>query len=245
MRIRRADLPEQNSQAVYQRMQTERQREAAEFRAPRRTACAGNPLARRSRGDRPGRRSDLAIRADPRRGRRHPQPDLRRRLQPRSRISSLSIARCRPTRMVCSPTIRGWCSSRTPVSSASSTIRRAIRARQPRSAPAAPPVRQEAGRHVGFPGRAGTGVRDRRPGVRGLSGPGQARDGERAGNAGEHVCGRSASARQLSGWSWCGSRADSPSFLRPRGSDSAFRPRRVLIPMALEFARSRRHCCRG
>ena len=33
LRIRRADLPEQNSQAVYQRMQTERQRIAAEFRA--------------------------------------------------------------------------------------------------------------------------------------------------------------------------------------------------------------------
>jgi modulator of FtsH protease HflC len=33
VRIRRADLPEQNSQAVYQRMQTDRQREAAEFRA--------------------------------------------------------------------------------------------------------------------------------------------------------------------------------------------------------------------
>src|ERR1043166_1435687 len=33
VRIRRADLPEQNSKAVYQRMQTERQREAAEFRA--------------------------------------------------------------------------------------------------------------------------------------------------------------------------------------------------------------------
>jgi membrane protease subunit HflC len=33
VRIRRADLPEENSQAVYQRMQTERQREAAEFRA--------------------------------------------------------------------------------------------------------------------------------------------------------------------------------------------------------------------
>ena len=33
VRIRRADLPEQNSQAIYQRMQTERQREAAEFRA--------------------------------------------------------------------------------------------------------------------------------------------------------------------------------------------------------------------
>jgi membrane protease subunit HflC len=33
VRIRRADLPEQNSLAVYKRMQTERQREAAEFRA--------------------------------------------------------------------------------------------------------------------------------------------------------------------------------------------------------------------
>jgi modulator of FtsH protease HflC len=33
VRIRRADFPEQNSQAVYKRMQTERQREAAEFRA--------------------------------------------------------------------------------------------------------------------------------------------------------------------------------------------------------------------
>ena len=32
-RIRRADLPEQNSQAVFRRMQTERQRQAAEFRA--------------------------------------------------------------------------------------------------------------------------------------------------------------------------------------------------------------------
>jgi modulator of FtsH protease HflC len=33
VRIRRADLPEQNSQAVYQRMQTQRQQEAAEHRA--------------------------------------------------------------------------------------------------------------------------------------------------------------------------------------------------------------------
>jgi modulator of FtsH protease HflC len=32
VRIRRADLPEQNSQAVFQRMQTERQREAADIR---------------------------------------------------------------------------------------------------------------------------------------------------------------------------------------------------------------------
>jgi membrane protease subunit HflC len=33
VRIRRADLPEQNSQAVYRRMQTERQREATEIRS--------------------------------------------------------------------------------------------------------------------------------------------------------------------------------------------------------------------
>ncbi|MEJ1161596.1 protease modulator HflC [Prosthecomicrobium sp. N25] len=33
VRIRRADLPQQNSQAIFQRMQTERQREAAELRA--------------------------------------------------------------------------------------------------------------------------------------------------------------------------------------------------------------------
>jgi len=48
VRIRRDDLPDQNSQAVYQRMQTERQREAAEFRA------LGNQRAQeiRSRADR-------------------------------------------------------------------------------------------------------------------------------------------------------------------------------------------------
>jgi modulator of FtsH protease HflC len=33
VRIRRADLPEQNSQAIYSRMQTERQQEATQFRA--------------------------------------------------------------------------------------------------------------------------------------------------------------------------------------------------------------------
>ena len=33
VRIRRADLPDENSQAVYERMKSERQREAAEFRA--------------------------------------------------------------------------------------------------------------------------------------------------------------------------------------------------------------------
>ena len=81
VRIRRADLPEQNSQAVYQRMQTERQREAAEFRAQ------GSQRSQeiRARADR-----DVTVlladatskaRADPRRGRRRAQPHLRRRLQ--------------------------------------------------------------------------------------------------------------------------------------------------------------------
>ena len=43
VKIRRADLPEANSQAIYQRMQTERQREAAEIRAQ------GEEAARRTR----------------------------------------------------------------------------------------------------------------------------------------------------------------------------------------------------
>lgn len=48
VRIRRADLPEENSQAIFRRMQTERQREASEFRAQ------GEEAARRvrSRADR-------------------------------------------------------------------------------------------------------------------------------------------------------------------------------------------------
>ena len=50
VRIRRADLPEQNSQAVYQRMQTERQRQAAEFRAQggqKRRRSGQGPIAKR------------------------------------------------------------------------------------------------------------------------------------------------------------------------------------------------------
>jgi membrane protease subunit HflC len=44
VRIKRVDLPEANMQAIYRRMQTERQREAAEFRAE------GEGAARRIRG---------------------------------------------------------------------------------------------------------------------------------------------------------------------------------------------------
>jgi len=45
VRIRRADLPEANSQAIYQRMQTEREREATEIRAQ------GEQAARRIRAE--------------------------------------------------------------------------------------------------------------------------------------------------------------------------------------------------
>ncbi len=45
VKIRRADLPEANSQAIYQRMQTERQREATEIRAE------GEEAARRIRAE--------------------------------------------------------------------------------------------------------------------------------------------------------------------------------------------------
>ena len=45
VKIRRADLPEANSQAIYQRMQTERQREATEIRA------TGEQAARRIRAE--------------------------------------------------------------------------------------------------------------------------------------------------------------------------------------------------
>jgi len=50
VRIRRADLPEQNSLAVYKRMQTEREREAQEFRAQaarRRRRSAPRPIVKR------------------------------------------------------------------------------------------------------------------------------------------------------------------------------------------------------
>jgi membrane protease subunit HflC len=50
VKIRRADLPEQNSQAIFQRMQTERAREAAELRAQ--GAEAAQRI--RSRADRDG-----------------------------------------------------------------------------------------------------------------------------------------------------------------------------------------------
>ena len=83
VRIRRADLPEQNSQAVYQRMQTERQQEAAQFRAQGAQRAQEIRAKRGPRRDRAARRRAVEGRADPRRGRRRAQPHLRRGLSAR------------------------------------------------------------------------------------------------------------------------------------------------------------------
>ena len=83
MRIRRADLPEQNSQAVYQRMQTERQREAAEFRAQGSQSAQEIRATRRPRRHRAARRRDLhrpsrrAARATPSATASSPRPTAR------------------------------------------------------------------------------------------------------------------------------------------------------------------------
>ena len=97
VRIRRADLPEQNSQAVYQRMQTERQREAAEFRAQ------GGQKAQeiRSKADREATVivAEANSTAEQTRGVATPNATACS-LMPMAgiRISSPSTARCRPTR---------------------------------------------------------------------------------------------------------------------------------------------------
>ena len=99
-RIRRADLPEQNSQAVYQRMQTERQREAAEYRAQG-SQRPGDPRQGRPRSDRAGGGAQLQVRADPRRRATPRATGSSPKPTTRTRISSPSTARCRPTRRAC------------------------------------------------------------------------------------------------------------------------------------------------
>ena len=89
VRIKRADLPEQNQKNVFDRMRAERQREAAEFRAE--GTGAANRI--RANADREvtiiKARGHPRGRADARRGRRRAQPHLRRRVQPRSRLLRL------------------------------------------------------------------------------------------------------------------------------------------------------------
>ena len=149
VRIRRADLPEQNSQAVYQRMQTERQREAAEYPRARQPAGAGNPLASADREV-----TVLVAEATSKSEQIRGEGDATRNqifaeAFNRTRTSSPSTARCRPTRPASRPTTRASCSSRTPTSSATSTIRPASRARRRHAPPPAAPahVSRRAARH--------------------------------------------------------------------------------------------------
>jgi len=85
VRIRRADLPEQNSQAVYQRMQTERQRIAAEARDGQ-PAVAGDSRPGGPRRDCSRRRGAIEIGTDARRRRRQAQPDIRRSIRKGPRL---------------------------------------------------------------------------------------------------------------------------------------------------------------
>jgi Membrane protease subunits, stomatin/prohibitin homologs len=141
VRIRRADLPEQNSQAVYQRMQTERQREAAEFRAQ----GAQRAQEIRSRADRevtvlvagrPRSPNRFEVKATPPGIRSSPKHSAR------TRTSSPSTARCRPTSGASSRMTPAWCSNRIQASSDTSEIRPAScanprqRRRQPKRRPA-------------------------------------------------------------------------------------------------------------
>jgi membrane protease subunit HflC len=83
VRMKRADLPEQNSKSVFARMRAEREREAAEFRAE--GAASANRI--RATAD----RQATVIKAEAsRKGRRcTAQPHLRRRLHPRSGLLRL------------------------------------------------------------------------------------------------------------------------------------------------------------
>ncbi len=82
VRIKRADLPPENSQAVFRRMQTEREREAKELRAQ--GAEVGQRI--RARADRERRvliaEAAARVRDPARPGRRRGDPHLRRGLRP-------------------------------------------------------------------------------------------------------------------------------------------------------------------
>ena len=89
VRIKRADLPPENSEAVFRRMQTERQQRAASYRAK----GSQESQTIKAEADRKvtviTAQAQQQVRADPRRGRRRTQPHLRRSLWRRPRIFRL------------------------------------------------------------------------------------------------------------------------------------------------------------
>jgi regulator of protease activity HflC (stomatin/prohibitin superfamily) len=124
VRIRRADLPEQNSQAVYQRMQTERQQEAAQYRAEGAQKAQEMRAKARCCWPRHNRRASArAARAMASATAFSPTPTVA------TPTSSRSIVRCKPTRPGCAPMTRACCSNPIRSSSVSSWIQRASRAK--------------------------------------------------------------------------------------------------------------------
>ena len=89
VRIKRADLPAENSEAVFRRMQTERQQRAASYRAQGLAAEPADQGRGRPQGDGHHRPGAAAGRADPRRRRRRAQPHFRRGLWRRSGVLRL------------------------------------------------------------------------------------------------------------------------------------------------------------
>ena len=124
VRIRRADLPEQNSQAVYQRMQTERQREAAEFRAN--GSQRKQEIQARADRDVTVLLADAQSKADRPAAKAMPSATASSRMPTaRTRTSSPSIARCRPMRPGSATATPAWCCGRIRTSSGTSPIRAA------------------------------------------------------------------------------------------------------------------------
>ena len=108
VRIRRADLPEANSQAIYRRMQTEREQEAAEFRA------RGQEVGRAIRAQADKQVTVLLAEATRDSEIIRGQGDgCRNRVLPKylakTLISSLSIALCRLMKRLLRKTARQWC----------------------------------------------------------------------------------------------------------------------------------------
>ena len=154
VRIKRADLPPENSQAIFQRMQTEREREAKELRAQ--GAEVGQRI--RARADRERRvliAEAQSGTADPARpGRRRGDPDLRRRVRAESRVlrllplaAGLSRTRWRrldQPRAVAGQRVLPLLQSARPVAPAQAPARTRRRGLRP-AAPAPPPGPAAAG----------------------------------------------------------------------------------------------------
>ena len=120
VRFDRSDLPFETSQAIYDRMKSERQREAKELRAQ------GFEWAQQIRGPRRPRSHRHPLGGSPRRGdrarrrRRRGQPDARLPPSRKTRNSIPSTARLRPTAARSPMPRRRWWSARTPTSFRSS-----------------------------------------------------------------------------------------------------------------------------